>query len=159
MQNIRWLTDYYIDSLCCSGCLDQGTSSYYLAGSACNDGCNDGTCNTKILLSPVYGLWIWVIRMMAGKWEVLTTHIQIVARSLIRIAIGKYPIQQAVRRHFSWKQLRLFLTMEVLVTAKKKEGQTQTGAVFQTIWLPMILFMGITPVQILPTSLYRNMTH
>ena len=46
---------------------------------------------------------------------------------LIRIAIVRYPIQQVVRRHFSLKQSRLSLTMEVLVTRKKKEHRTQTG--------------------------------
>ena len=43
--------------------------------------------------------------------------------SLPRMAVVEYSIQQAVRRHFSL-QLGLSLTMEVLVTRKKKGGQT-----------------------------------
>jgi hypothetical protein len=61
---------------------------------------------------------------------VFTTGIQMAAGSLIRIAIAEYPIQQTVRRHFSLKQLRPFLTIEVLVTRKKKGGRTQTGLAF-----------------------------
>jgi hypothetical protein len=43
-------------------------------------------------------------------------HLNIAAGSLIKIAIVEYPIQQAVRNHFSLKQSRLSLTMEVSVT-------------------------------------------
>lgn len=39
---------------------------------------------------------------------------------LYQNTIVEYPIQQVVRRHFSLKQLRLSLTMEVLMTRKKK---------------------------------------
>jgi hypothetical protein len=68
--------------------------------------------------------------------------------SFIRIAVAEYPIQQAVRRHFSLKQLKLSLTMEVLVTRKKKGGWTQTGVAFQPIWLSMVTFTGVAPVHI-----------
>jgi hypothetical protein len=67
---------------------------------------------------------------MAQKWVVFTISIQKVAGSLIRIAIVEYPIQQAVRRYFLLNQLRLSLTMVVLVTRKKKGGQTQTRVAF-----------------------------
>ena len=56
---------------------------------------------------------------------VFTTDIQLAAGSLIKIVIVKYNMQQVIRRHFSLKKSRLSLTMEVLVTIKKK-GQTQT---------------------------------
>ena len=80
---------------------------------------------------------------MAWKWVVFTT---VVAGSFISIAIVEYPIQQAVRRHFSLKQIRLTLTMEVLVTRKKKGGLTQIGVAFQPMWLPVV--MEIAPVYI-----------
>jgi hypothetical protein len=61
-----------------------------------------------------------------------------------------YSIQQTVRRHLSLKQLRLIMTMEILVTRKKKkkEGKTQTGVAFQTNWLPMVTFSGIATLYI-----------
>lgn len=79
---------------------------------------------------------------------VFTTVIQIAAGSLIRIGIVEYHIQQAVRRYFSLKQLRLSLTMEVLGTRKKKGDRTQTGVAFQPVSLPVITFTGIAPVHI-----------
>lgn len=63
--------------------------------------------------------------------------------SLIKMAIVEYPILQAIRRHFSLKQLRLSLIMEVLVTRKKRGGRTQTGIAFQPIWLLRVTYTGV----------------
>lgn len=57
------------------------------------------------------------------------------------IAIVEYSIQQAVRRHFSLKQLRLSLKMEVLVT--RKEKGSQSGVAFHPIWLSIVTSMGL----------------
>jgi hypothetical protein len=58
-------------------------------------------------------------------------YIQMAAGTLIRIAVVEYSIQQVIRRHFSLKQLRLSLIMEILVTRKKKGDQTQTEVAIQ----------------------------
>lgn len=100
--------NYSIDSLCSSGCLGQGNSSCCCPGNAYKDGCNDGSCNTKIPLSM---MWVWAIKVTTWKWVVYTTGIQIASGSLIRIAVVEYAIQQVVRRYFPLKQLRLSLTM------------------------------------------------
>jgi hypothetical protein len=78
---------------------------------------------------------------------------------LIGKAVVEYSIQQAVRRHISLEQLRLSLIMEVLVSRKKKGGQTQTGVAFQPIWLPMVTFTRGRLSTFLMTGLYANMTH
>lgn len=55
----------------------------------------------------------------------------IIAGSLMRMDIEKYPRQLAVREHVSVEQLRVFMTWEALVI--KKKCWTQTGVTFHLI--------------------------
>lgn len=92
--------------------------------------------------------------VMVWKWVALTTGTQMSTISHIRMAVCKYPSQQAVREHISREQSRVSLTFEALVNRKKKGGQTQKGG------LPVNLDFFVSHLQhFFLSTFYRSRSH